>query len=290
MAMVDDRTSILAPVLDPRAQRTERASALLDRLAAAPPGSTEHRAAREELVVLFLPLARQLAARYRNRGEPIEDLVQVATIGVLKAVDGFDPARGSEFTSYAVPTIVGEIKRHFRDHGWTLRVARRLKELKFEVDQATLSLTNALGRTPSVTEIATHLGCTEAEVGEAMMAAKAYGTLSLTMPMGGPDSDATLMDVLGGPDEELGAVDDRETLRPLVARLAPRERRIIALRFYANLSQARIAEQVGLSQMHVSRLLARSLAELRAGRVDPEKGTPPVRPRRSPDPDSPAGR
>lgn len=264
----DCRTVVPFPGADFRAQRNDRATELLDRLAASAADSAEHRAAREELVLLFLPLARQLASRFRNRGEPIEDLTQVATIGVLKAVDGFDPERGSDFTSYAIPTIVGEVKRHFRDHGWTLRVARRLKELKFDIDQATLSLTQALGRTPSVADIAAHLGTTEREVGEAMMAAKAYSTVSLFLPVAGPDSETTLVDLLGGPDEALDAVDNGETLRPLLQRLPARERKIIALRFYANMSQARIAEQVGLSQMHVSRLLARSLAELRAGLVE----------------------
>lgn len=277
---IDCRTVVPSPATDLRAQRNVRATELLDRLAASAPDSAEHRAAREELVVLFLPLARQLAGRFRNRGEPIEDLTQVATIGVLKAVDGFDPERGSDFTSYAIPTIVGEVKRHFRDHGWTLRVARRLKELKFDIDQATLSLTHALGRTPSVADIAAHLGTTEREVGEAMMAAKAYSTVSLFLPVGGPDSETTLVDLLGGPDEALDAVDNGETLRPLLQRLPARERKIIALRFYANMSQARIAEQVGLSQMHVSRLLARSLAELRAGLVE-EQSEPGHQLRRS---------
>ncbi|MBA3524400.1 MAG: RNA polymerase sigma factor SigF [Geodermatophilaceae bacterium] len=223
--------------------------------------------ARDELLENYLPLAEQLARRFRNRGEPLDDLVQVARLGLIKSVDGFDPDRGVDFTSYAIPTISGELKRHFRDKGWSVRVPRRLKDLRLDIAQAILHLTQHLGRTPTVADVAAHLEISEAGVREAMVSAQAYSATSLSTPVG-PETaagDTTLGDTLGGPDDGMRVVEDREMLRPLLGRLAPRERRIIGMRFYENMTQSQIAAQVGISQMHVSRLLTRSLQQMREG-------------------------
>jgi RNA polymerase sigma-B factor len=222
-------------------------------------------AVREELVSTHLSLAEHLARRFRNRGEPLDDLVQVAVVGLLKAIDGFDPDRGVDFTSYAIPTMVGEIKRHFRDKGWSVRVPRRLKELKLDVTKATMSLTQSLGRMPTNADLADYLGVTEHEIRECQLSARAYSAVSLSAPLGDEDADSTLADVLGEADKGIQSVEDRESLRPLIEELPPRQRRIIAMRFYGNMTQSQIAERVGISQMHVSRLLSRSLTHLRKG-------------------------
>ncbi|MGI8529418.1 MAG: RNA polymerase sigma factor SigF [Geodermatophilaceae bacterium] len=222
-------------------------------------------AVREELVSTHLSLAEHLARRFRNRGEPLDDLVQVAVVGLLKAIDGFDPDRGVDFTSYAIPTMVGEIKRHFRDKGWSVRVPRRLKELKLDVTKATMSLTQSLGRMPTNADLADYLGVTEDEIRECQLSARAYSAVSLSAPLGDEDADSTLADVLGEADKGIQSVEDRESLRPLIEELPPRQRRIIAMRFYGNMTQSQIAERVGISQMHVSRLLSRSLTHLRKG-------------------------
>jgi len=228
-------------------------------------GDSERSLLREEIVERHLGLAEQLARRFRNRGEPMDDLVQVARMGLLKAVDGFDPERGVEFGGYAVPTIVGEIKRHFRDKGWSVRVPRRLKDLKLEVSNASATLVQDLGRMPTNADLADYLKVTEAEVRECAVSSAAYSSMSLSAPLGEAAGDATLADMIGGPDRAIGTVDDRETLRPLIEALPSRERRIIVMRFYDNLTQSQIAARIGISQMHVSRLLKRSLAAMREG-------------------------
>lgn len=240
---------------------------LLATMAAEPPDSPEYGRARDELVTIHLPLVEHLARRFRDRGEPHDDLVQVGTIGLIKAVDRFDQDRGVEFSTYATPTIVGEIKRHFRDRGWSIRVPRRLQELRQHIGVATAELSQKSGRSPTVAELAAALELSEEEILEGLESAQAYSTLSIDSAGGGDgDSEPTsLTETLGSEDEALEGVEYRESLKPLLAALTERERQIIMMRFFKNMTQAQIAQEVGVSQMHVSRLLTRALLELRAG-------------------------
>jgi RNA polymerase sigma-B factor len=239
-------------------------------LAATPADGDEHRAARDELITMHLPLVEHLARRFRDRGQPHDDLVQVGTIGLIKAVDRFDADRGVEFSTYASPTIVGEIKRHFRDRGWAVRVPRRLQEMRLDLTRATAELSQRTGRSPTVRELAEHLGVSEDEVLEGLESGQAYATTSLDAGTGDEGEGASIADTLGAEDAALDGVEYREALKPLLAQLPERERRIILLRFFHNKTQSQIAEEIGISQMHVSRLLARSLAQLRAGLLDDE--------------------
>jgi RNA polymerase sigma-B factor len=220
---------------------------------------------RDELVRMHLPLVEYLARRFRNRGEPLEDLVQVATIGLIKSVDRFDLERGVEFSTYATPTIVGEIKRHFRDKGWAIRVPRRLQELKLALTKATSDLSQTLGRAPTVAELAGHLKLSEEEILEGLESANAYSAISLDTPDSGDDDAPAIADTLGQFDDALEGVEYRESLKPLLDKLPAREKRILMLRFFGNMTQSQIAAELGISQMHVSRLLARTLAQLRQG-------------------------
>jgi RNA polymerase sigma-B factor len=240
----------------------EAARALFVRLAQLPEGSPERVELRNQLVRMHIPLVEHLARRFRNRGEPLDDLTQVATIGLIKSVDRFDPERGVEFSTYATPTIVGEIKRHFRDKGWAVRVPRRLQELRLSLTTATSELSQRHGRSPTVHELAEHLGISEEEVLEGLESANAYSTLSLDVPDTDDESPA-VADTLGAEDDALEGVEYRESLKPLLAQLPQREQRILVLRFFRNMTQSQIAAEVGISQMHVSRLLARTLAQLR---------------------------
>jgi RNA polymerase sigma-B factor len=242
-----------------------RARSLFAELASLPAESPRRQAIRDELVETHLPLVEYLARRFRNRGELHDDLVQVATIGLIKSVDRFDLERGVEFSTYATPTIVGEIKRHFRDKGWAIRVPRRLQELKLSLAKATSELAQRNGRSPTVAELATYLGMSEEDVLEGLESANAYSTVSLDTPENG-DSDAlAVADTLGVIDESLEGVEYRESLKPLLDQLPPREKRILLLRFFGNMTQSQIAAELGISQMHVSRLLARTLTQLREG-------------------------
>ncbi len=243
----------------------EREKDLLAVLAETEEDDPRHASVRDELVTMHLPLVQFLARRFRDRGEPYEDLVQVGTIGLIKAVDRFDPERGVEFSTYATPTIVGEIKRHFRDKGWAIRVPRRLQELRISIAQATAELSQKTGHSPTIAELADHLGITEDEVIEGLEGAQAYSTSSLDAPLGDDDEAPMLADRLGNEDPGLESIEYRESLKPLLAALPSRERRILALRFFHGMTQSQIAEEVGISQMHVSRLLAKSLATLREG-------------------------
>ena len=218
---------------------------------------------RDQLVEMHLPLVEHLARRFRNRGEPLDDLIQVGTIGLIKSVDRFDPERGVEFSTYATPTIVGELKRHFRDRGWAIRVPRRLQELRLSLASATGDLTQELGRSPTVAELSRKLGVREDQVLEGLESANAYSTLSLDAPDQGQDDAPAVVDSLGSEDEALEGVEYREALRPLLSQLPEREKRILLLRFFGGMTQSQIATEVGISQMHVSRLLARTLAQLR---------------------------
>ncbi|AHH99736.1 SigB/SigF/SigG family RNA polymerase sigma factor [Kutzneria viridogrisea] len=224
---------------------------------------------REELVTGFLPVAKHIARRFAQRGEPQDDLVQVATVGLISAIDRFDPERGSDFLSFAVPTIMGEVRRHFRDTSWSVRVPRRLKELHLAITAATNELSQRAGRAPTPSELAAHLGISRDEVFEGLEASNAYRSSSLDDMLVNTDSTLSLGDTLGEEDAELAGVENREALQPLLRQLPERERAIIVLRFFGNLTQTQIAERVGISQMHVSRLLSRTLAELRAGLLSP---------------------
>jgi RNA polymerase sigma-B factor len=218
---------------------------------------------RDELVRGHLPVAQHIARRFSRRGEPEEDLEQVATLGLINAVDRYDPERGTDFLSYAVPTITGEVRRHFRDQAWSMRVPRRLKDLNVTLSAAMSAMSQTLGRAPNAAELAEHLGIGKEEVLEALEASNAYRSGSLDeMLVDDPDS-GTVSDLLGEADAALEQVEYQQTLTPLLERLPQRERTIIKLRFFGNMTQSQIAEQVGISQMHVSRLLARTLAQLR---------------------------
>jgi len=242
-----------------------RAKELFHRMQSLPEGDPERQRLRDQLVEMHLPLVEYLARRFRNRGEWLDDLVQVATIGLIKSIDRFDLERGVEFSTYATPTIVGEIKRHFRDKGWAVRVPRRLQELKLSLTKAISELAQKEGRAPTVAELAAHLQMTEEEVLEGLESANAYSTVSLDAPDSGDEDAPAVADSLGMIDESLEGVEYRESLKPLLEKLPPREKKILLLRFFGNMTQSQIATELGISQMHVSRLLARTLAQLREG-------------------------
>ncbi|MET8153262.1 SigB/SigF/SigG family RNA polymerase sigma factor [Actinoplanes sp. NPDC049668] len=226
---------------------------LLVAVADLPAGHPSRPGLRARAIEAWLPLAGHLASRYAGRGEPHDDLLQTAVVGLIKAVDKFDPGLGTDFAGYAIPTVLGEIKRHFRDRTWAVRVPRRLQELRRVITAAEGTLTPALRRSPTVGEIAAHLGVTEEEVLEGLEGARAYDAASLS----------ALGETLGGEDHGLALAEARVALGPALASLDERGLRILTLRFYGNLSQAEIAQQVGISQMHVSRLISRALHQLR---------------------------
>ena len=226
--------------------------------------------ARDQLIVSHLNLVRFLASKFKNRGEPLDDLVQVGTIGLIKAIDRFDPERGLEFTTYATPTILGEIKRHFRDKGWSIRVPRRLQELSAKVTQATDELTVELQRSPSVEEIAAKLGVGAEEILEAMESSGAYTSVSLEAGGSSEDDEApALIDRLGSVDEDLDASDDRMVIDDAIRDFSPREQEIVRMRFIDGLTQVEIAKRLGVSQVQVSRLLRRTLRKIQ-DKIDPE--------------------
>jgi len=227
-------------------------------------------AARDGLVALHLPLVEHCARRFRNRGEPFEDLVQVGTIGLIKSIDRFDLDRGVEFSTYATPTIIGEIKRYFRDKGWAIRVPRRLQELRMRIVATTADLTQTLGRSPTPRELADAIGVTIEEIVEGIESSNAYSTLSLdASDDGGEDGGVSMLEMMGLDDEELEQIEIRESIKPLLEALPTREKRILLLRFFKNKTQSEIAAEIGVSQMHVSRLLARTLAQLRSSLQEP---------------------
>jgi RNA polymerase sigma-B factor len=226
--------------------------------------------ARDELAKMYLNLVKFLASRFRNRGEPIDDLVQVGTIGLLKAIDRFDPERGWEFTTYATPTILGEIKRYFRDKGWAIKVPRRLQELSFKASHAIDALTQRLQRTPTVPEIAAYLEVTPDDVLEALETSEAYNFVPLETDHNADGSDSfSIIDCVGKDDKLLSMVDDRTTLSSALKELSPREQHVLYLRFFEGLTQTEIAKMLAISQMQVSRLLRRTLQVLRDN-LEPE--------------------
>lgn len=227
---------------------------------------------RAELVTGFLPIAQHIARRFAHRGEPLDDLVQVATVGLINAVDRFSPEKGTDFFSFAVPTISGEVRRHFRDQGWSMRVPRRLKDMHVSINATVSELSQQLGRAPKPSEIAERLGVPVAEVLEGLEASEAYRSSSLDEMLSSEQGSATVGELVGEADAELDRVDYRQALRPVLSELAERERTIVMLRFFGNMTQTQIAEQVGISQMHVSRLLTQTLGRLRS-RLDPDTRT-----------------
>ncbi|MBO4255519.1 RNA polymerase sigma factor SigF [Streptomyces griseorubiginosus] len=233
------------------------------RLASLPPGP-QRESLRERVVEAWLPMAERLAGRFRSRGESYEDLRQVAALGLVKAVDRYDPALGNAFESYAVPTITGEIKRHFRDHMWTLHVPRRVQDLRNRVRIATQDLSQTVsGRRPTVAEIAEHAEMSEEDVRAGLEALESFTALSLDAELPGSEDGYSLSDALGSADPALETVVDREAVAPQLAALPERERAILYMRFFGDMTQSRIAEQLGISQMHVSRLISRCCDRVR---------------------------
>uniref|UniRef100_UPI00047EC3E5 SigB/SigF/SigG family RNA polymerase sigma factor n=1 Tax=Glycomyces arizonensis TaxID=256035 RepID=UPI00047EC3E5 len=228
-------------------------------------GDPRHAEVRDRLVTGYLPLAEHIAQRFSGKGIAKDDLVQVASVGLIHAVDRFDPAQGADFLSYAVPTVMGEVRRHFRDTSWPMRVPRRLQELRLAINQGNAELAQELGRPASAEELARHLGISVAEVAEGYEARQAYRAVSLDEPPFEDAERASLAESVGSEDAALEFVENHESLVPLLQGLPERERRILALRYFGDMTQTQIAEEVGISQMHVSRLLNRMLNDLREG-------------------------
>lgn len=250
--------------LCPHDARVDRAGATAQLLvrAAATTDELEQRRLRDEAVALNLGVARAVASRYRNRGLAYEDLVQVAYVGLVKAVRGFDPSREHDFLAYAVPTVAGEVKRHFRDHGWTVRPPRSMQELRAAVSDVSAKLTQELGRSPRSDEVAESLAVDVERVIEAVVAGGCFVPVSLDVPVG-EEGLETLADRFGVDDPEIGRAEARIVLAPLVRTLKSRDREILELRFFDGLTQQEIGDRIGVSQMQVSRLLTRILGQLR---------------------------
>ncbi len=270
-ATTDTRTGYLPEITDPTKVAPKDARQLsrlfFDQLAVLEEGTPEHAYARNTLIEMNMSLVRFAAGRFRSRGpEEMEDIVQVGMIGLIKAIDRFDLSREAEFTSFAIPYIVGEIKRFFRDTTWAVHVPRRLQEARVQLARATEELSSRLGRTPTVKELSELMSLSEDEVREARLASNGYNSSSLDAAIGGSeDGESALQDFIGNEDTDLALVEDFHALAPLIAELGERDRRIIHMRFVEELTQAQIGERLGVSQMHVSRLLSRTLARLRAG-------------------------
>lgn len=227
-------------------------------------GSADYERHRDAIVRRCLPLADHIARHYDRRGEDIEDLGQIARLGLVNAVNRFDPDKGAGFLSFAVPTMMGEVRRHFRDHGWAMHVPRRLKDRHVQLTRAMADLTQTLGRAPTPSELAAHLDIDREEVVESIVASAAYRTQSIDAPVGSGDGDARMLsDTVGDVDPAFARITDQEAVRPLIAALPERERTILYLRFFDSMTQSQIAEKVGVSQMHVSRILERTLRQLR---------------------------
>ncbi len=237
---------------------------MFTKLAGTVPESAEVARQREAIFNRCLALADRIARHYGGRGEDIEDLVQVARLGLVKAVNRFDPAKGSHFVAFAVPTMMGEVRRHFRDHGWSMHVPRRLKDRHGNITRATTELTQTLGRAPTAGQLAEHLDMSREDIVDSMLAAEAYRVHSIDAPVSSGDSAPRMVsDTVGEVDFEFDRITDQETVRPLLASLPERERTVLYLRFFESMTQSQIAERIGVSQMHVSRILERTLRELR---------------------------
>lgn len=231
--------------------------------------SPAYRRQREVIAQRCLPLAEHIARRYGGRGEPHDDLVQVARVGLVSAINRFDVDNGADFLSFAVPTMMGEVRRHFRDHGWAMKVPRGIKELLPQLNRARAELSQRWGRAPNATEVAEFLGIERQAVVEATIAGGNYSTMSTDMTFGSDDDHLALSDTLGAVDSALEKVLDVESVRPLLASLPERERTVLRLRFFENMTQTQIAQRVGCSQMHVSRLLTKALDRLRSQMTEP---------------------
>ncbi|MCX4881256.1 MULTISPECIES: RNA polymerase sigma factor SigF [unclassified Streptomyces] len=238
---------------------------LFERLESLEEGTYEYSYVRNTLVELNLALVKFAASRFRSRSEPMEDIIQVGTIGLIKAIDRFELARGVEFPTFAMPTIVGEIKRFFRDTSWSVRVPRRLQELRLDLAKAGDELAQKLDRAPTVAELAERLDLSRDEVVEGMAASNAYTASSLDAQPEEDDAEGALADRIGYEDHGLEGIEYVESLKPLIAELPPRDRKILSLRFVAGMTQSEIGDELGISQMHVSRLLSRTLVRLRKG-------------------------
>ncbi|MEV8037891.1 RNA polymerase sigma factor SigF [Streptomyces sp. NPDC002742] len=238
---------------------------LFARLESLEEGTHDHAYVRNTLVELNLALVKFAASRFRSRSEPMEDIIQVGTIGLIKAIDRFELSRGVEFPTFAMPTIIGEIKRFFRDTSWSVRVPRRLQELRLDLAKAGDELAQRLDRAPTVNELAERLGISRDEVVEGMAASNAYTASSLDAQPEEDDSEGALADRIGYEDNGLEGIEYVESLKPLIAELPQRDRQILSLRFVANMTQSEIGDELGISQMHVSRLLSRTLVRLRKG-------------------------
>jgi RNA polymerase sigma-B factor len=236
---------------------------LLAGMAEVEPGSPEWTELRAQVIEDNMGFAVRLVRRFRDRGEPMEDLNQVALVGLVNAVDGFDPGRGCEFVGYATPTIVGEVRRYFRDKGWRIKVPRRLQELRLRVNRARMELSQTLGASPSNADIGSYLGVEEGEVAEAVEVSRLYHPVSLSAPTSA-DGEVAVADWFGADDPGIEAVDNRVSVAPLLAGLPDREKKILTMRFFASMTQSQIAAELGISQMHVSRLLAQTLEQLRS--------------------------
>lgn len=223
--------------------------------------------AKDSIVALSQPLAEYLARRFAGRGEPLDDLIQVANIGLLGAIERFDQSREVQFSTYAAATMVGELKRHFRDKGWTIRVPRRLQELGLRINRLLPKLSQELGRSPTIAELATRLEVEQEDVVEAMEASQAYSTMSLDAPLN--EDGGTAIDTLGDVDPAMERLDEWESIAPAIRDLPTRERRVLYLRFFTGLTQSEIAEEIGVSQMHVSRILSQTLRLLRGSLESP---------------------
>lgn len=266
--------SPLPPTTSVRRDDYSEVTAMFRTLRALPVGSSDHARQRDRIITQCLPLADRIARRYHGKGENDDDLRQIARVGLLLVVDRFDPENGADFLSFAVPTILGEVRRYFRDHTWAMRVPRRLKDLHVRISTVTPHLTQTLGRVPKPADLAEALNVPRDEIVESLVAANSYRPPSLDGRSADDDSHTrSLSATLGDVDRRIDAVTDRETLRPLLAELTERQRVILALRFYAALPQSQIADQVGLSQMHVSRILTATLQQLRAGMMTPDRAS-----------------
>ncbi|MFC7326301.1 SigB/SigF/SigG family RNA polymerase sigma factor [Marinactinospora rubrisoli] len=265
------RRTDTSPAPSSHSERDAEVAALFTRLRSLPEGDSERDELRERVAEHYLSLARSIASRYAHRGEPQEDLEQAALLGLVKAINGFDPDLGHDFIAYAMPMMTGEVKRHFRDRTWAVRVPRRHQERRTELNQTIRRLTQSLGRSPTTRELAAEMRMSVDDLSELMEASAAYSALSLDSPAGEDESaGGNLGDTLGGVDTDLESVVDRESLPPLLNSLPERERRIVLLRFFGNKTQSQIAEEIGVSQMHVSRLLSAALARLREGMLGEE--------------------
>lgn len=230
-----------------------------------PAESHEFRRQLDDVIAMCLPLADHVAAHFDRRGENLEDLIQVARLGLMNAVRRFDPDKGSSFVAFAVPTMMGEVRRYFRDHGWSMHVPRRIRDRHVQLSRATTHLTQTLGRAPTPGELAAELGVDREEIVESLIAADAYRVQSIDAPIGSGDdsSPRTVADNIGSVDARIDFITDREAVRPLLAALPERERSVLNMRFFESMTQSQIADAIGVSQMHVSRILERTLRQLR---------------------------